>query len=277
MEISRSITKRRKELRLSQNQLAEKLNVPETKVAQWESGKTLPEAALLPKICEALNIVTDDLVKDTSKENIMTGGKTKINRSEIAKYKIFVTLGFSLIIAGLLLTFVTLDTFVFTGIVISIIGSIACMFIGTSFYISFYKEQLYTKIYKRVLVKSLTFYVLFYLGLLCAISFRISLDITSFIVLAVCLVTIGILMPIVFEKHGYNLSFKNKLIFYICTGILWVLILVFTGLFFNAASFNTTHYAYYNIVSYVIPLIIAFVFILLFNYFFYGFKTNIKD
>ncbi len=55
-----NLTERRKALGLTQEQLAQRLNVSSQAVSKWEKGR-FPDAALLPKIAEALNISLDAL------------------------------------------------------------------------------------------------------------------------------------------------------------------------------------------------------------------------
>lgn len=52
----------RKENGLTQEQLAEKLGVSQKSVSRWETGKTMPDYALLPGICEVLNINVAELL-----------------------------------------------------------------------------------------------------------------------------------------------------------------------------------------------------------------------
>lgn len=48
---------------ISQREAAEKLDVSPAAVAQWETGKTRPRAALLPKIAELYGCTVDELLK----------------------------------------------------------------------------------------------------------------------------------------------------------------------------------------------------------------------
>lgn len=52
----------RKERGFTQEQLAEKLGVSQRSVSRWETGKTMPDYALLPGICEVLNINVAELL-----------------------------------------------------------------------------------------------------------------------------------------------------------------------------------------------------------------------
>lgn len=56
------IAELRKEKRLTQRQLAEKLNISDKTVSKWECGKGLPEVALMLPLCEELCISVNELL-----------------------------------------------------------------------------------------------------------------------------------------------------------------------------------------------------------------------
>lgn len=56
------ISKRRKESRLTQNQLAQSLGVSFQAVSKWENGTAYPDIAILPKLAAILNTTTDALL-----------------------------------------------------------------------------------------------------------------------------------------------------------------------------------------------------------------------
>lgn len=56
------ISKKRKELGLTQNQLAQMLNISFQAVPKWENGTAYPDIAMLPKLASALNTTVDALV-----------------------------------------------------------------------------------------------------------------------------------------------------------------------------------------------------------------------
>ena len=49
---------------LTQQQIAEKLNLDRSSVAKYEKGESTPNLKNLPEICKALNISIDELLKD---------------------------------------------------------------------------------------------------------------------------------------------------------------------------------------------------------------------
>jgi transcriptional regulator with XRE-family HTH domain len=48
---------------LSQVQLAEKLNITQGAVSQWEMGLSNPKSEILPELAKALNCTIDELFK----------------------------------------------------------------------------------------------------------------------------------------------------------------------------------------------------------------------
>ncbi|MGO5357994.1 helix-turn-helix domain-containing protein [Anaerofustis sp. LCP19S3_F7] len=52
----------REEKNLTQEQLAEKLNVSNKSVSRWENGKTMPDLSLLVMICEEFDITISELL-----------------------------------------------------------------------------------------------------------------------------------------------------------------------------------------------------------------------
>ena len=62
MDLGRKIIEMRKNKKLSQEQLAEKLNVSRQTISNWENGKFYPDIDALVKISKCFNISLDDLL-----------------------------------------------------------------------------------------------------------------------------------------------------------------------------------------------------------------------
>ena len=62
MNIGNTIRSRRRALDLTQEELAEVLNLSVSAVSQWESGKTMPDLSMIPAICSVLQITADTLL-----------------------------------------------------------------------------------------------------------------------------------------------------------------------------------------------------------------------
>ena len=60
-KIGKFIATCRKEQGLTQAVLAEKLKITDRAVSKWETGRSLPDAAIMPELCDILNININDL------------------------------------------------------------------------------------------------------------------------------------------------------------------------------------------------------------------------
>ena len=62
VKIGKFIAKRRKEAQLTQMQLAERLGITDRAVSKWETGRALPDAAIMLELCAILSITVNDLL-----------------------------------------------------------------------------------------------------------------------------------------------------------------------------------------------------------------------
>ena len=62
IEIGKFIAKCRKEKKLTQTQLAEKLNITDRAVSKWETGKSMPDSSIMLELCEILGITVNELL-----------------------------------------------------------------------------------------------------------------------------------------------------------------------------------------------------------------------
>ena len=60
--LGNNIAKFRKSSDVTQEQLAEQLNVSVSAVSQWETGKTLPDISAIPVLCHVFNVTADELL-----------------------------------------------------------------------------------------------------------------------------------------------------------------------------------------------------------------------
>ncbi|WP_330682967.1 helix-turn-helix domain-containing protein [[Clostridium] aminophilum] len=66
--LGRFISARRKKMRLTQEELADKVNVSKSAVAKWETDGGLPDRDNLKRIAEVMNVSVDDLHRVIKKE-----------------------------------------------------------------------------------------------------------------------------------------------------------------------------------------------------------------
>lgn len=62
IKIGKFIAERRKDRGLTQVQLAEKMNVSDRAVSKWETGKSMPDSAIMLALCDVLGISVNDLL-----------------------------------------------------------------------------------------------------------------------------------------------------------------------------------------------------------------------
>ncbi|WP_221643162.1 helix-turn-helix domain-containing protein [Listeria booriae] len=98
--IAEVISKRRKELGLTQKQLADKIAVTDKAVSKWERGVGLPDTSLLPSIAEALDIDV---------QTLFTGGNQNVNRKNNAlrNYLIGLVIIFAVLLLGFIFSIIT--------------------------------------------------------------------------------------------------------------------------------------------------------------------------
>ena len=80
------ISKRRKELGLTQQELADKLFVSDKVISKWETGKSVPDTSILVELANVLEISLDELLK-SGKEGTEQSIKTAVADKVDVKYK----------------------------------------------------------------------------------------------------------------------------------------------------------------------------------------------
>ncbi len=62
VKIGKFIAERRKNAKLTQMQLAEKLSITDRAVSKWETGKAMPDSSIMLDLCDVLKISVNDLL-----------------------------------------------------------------------------------------------------------------------------------------------------------------------------------------------------------------------
>lgn len=85
VKVGKYIYDKRKELGLTQKELAEKIGVTDKSVSKWERGDGLPDVSRLSPLCETLNVTINELIagEDLSEEALTQ--KTEENIIELIK------------------------------------------------------------------------------------------------------------------------------------------------------------------------------------------------
>ena len=73
------ISKRRKSMRLTQEELAGKIGVSKSAIAKWETDGGLPDRDNLKKLAEAISLSVDELHKVIGSSGEETGAALQIN------------------------------------------------------------------------------------------------------------------------------------------------------------------------------------------------------
>lgn len=76
-KIGRLICSLRRENRLTQRQLADRLNISDKAVSKWERGLGCPDVSLLPELAALLGVQLDELLSGELSVNTFTGGNMK--------------------------------------------------------------------------------------------------------------------------------------------------------------------------------------------------------
>lgn len=154
-KISSFIKNKRKELGITQEELAERLFVTEKAISRWETGRGTPDISLLLPLSKELNIDVSELLN--GEENINTNNNIEqiIEYNEVTKVNKFNT-SFKLIIFFYILSILSvliyfrfeydpsIDLNYFARLLIMIIAS-SFIFIGNKIYSNYYVEKIEDK------------------------------------------------------------------------------------------------------------------------------------
>lgn len=86
MELGQRLKEHRKELGISQDELAERIFVSRQSISNWETGKTYPDIHTLLLLAETFNVSLDELIKgdvEEMKEEIHAQERTGFNRDSV--------------------------------------------------------------------------------------------------------------------------------------------------------------------------------------------------
>ena len=158
-KIGKFIAKRRKEKKMTQSDLAEKLGVTDKSIGNWENGRNMPDLSLFKPLCKELDITINDLMsgekinktdyQEKFEENIVN--TIEYSTKKISKYSNVI--GLLLVIFGLFISMSAIMIFPSE----SSWGSIYSVFGIVIFVIGISKLTRYIKYYKRLLLILLIF------------------------------------------------------------------------------------------------------------------------
>jgi|GEM_PF-4414647 len=136
------ISERRKIKRLTQQQLADKLDISNKAVSKWETGQSMPDISIMSALGEILGVTVDELLNgeksscekiDKKYENEAT---TYLVNKCIVKFKLFAVLSVIISIIGLIIPyFIWNETKDYSGILFGIWFQVCSGGIFTFYYI----------------------------------------------------------------------------------------------------------------------------------------------
>lgn len=178
MDFSKIIIQRRKDLKLTQRDLAEKLNVSDKTVSRWEVGTQLPDTSIIPELAKALEVTIEELYGEN---NVKLLNNNQIDWNLIGKYKAKIVI--SIVICSLLgLTILLLP--IWLSVVLFVIS--ICLFIYSFItFKNFYETKFYNLIYYQVELKYVSLFIL---------VFGLSIFINSMLMLSAVVATLTLLI-----------------------------------------------------------------------------------
>ena len=88
MKLGEKIKLKRTEMELTQEELAEKLNVSRSSVANWESGRNYPDLQLIVLLADLLSISLDELLREDCEVVKQITEDTKCRKKQSVKIRI---------------------------------------------------------------------------------------------------------------------------------------------------------------------------------------------
>lgn len=147
--IASNLLELRKEYKLTQSELAEKLNYSDKSISKWEKGETLPDIEILCKIAQIYGVSFDYLIHEGKKSE-----KRQYIKSDTLN-KIFISLlavSFVWILASIIFVYINLNANLGTNTWLAFIWSIPNSFLVLIILNKFLK-------YKGVLVYYFSFFI----------------------------------------------------------------------------------------------------------------------
>lgn len=158
-KIGKFIAKCRKDKKMTQSELAEKLGVTDKSIGNWENGRNMPDLSLFKPLCDELGITINDLMsgekinKDKYQEKFEENIVNTIDYSTKKVKKYNNVIGLILVIFGLFISMSAIMIFPSE----SSWGSIYSVFGTIIFIIGLAKLTRHIKYYKRLLLILITF------------------------------------------------------------------------------------------------------------------------
>ncbi len=143
MKFHEKLIKLRKSKALSQEELAEMLDVSRQAISRWELESTLPDVPNLLKISEIFGVSTDYLVHDDYESDedipIAKEKEKEVIVSENKRYKLHLIAGFASIVAALAFLIAAISELSIVYVILSLVN---CGIAAINFYIYFKNNKI---------------------------------------------------------------------------------------------------------------------------------------
>ena len=231
--MSSIIVERRKALRMTQRDLAEKLNVSDQTVSRWETGASYPDASIIPALADVLQVDIAVLFSRTPKEEVLSK-EDQTDYKTITTFKIFIGIAAALIVCSAIFAFCLNYMAGQSGprtalLIVSALFAIAgAILAGASlfWFRSFYKGKFYNERYRSVFYHSALLLSLSVLPLLYAIALRdlgVLGSTIGFWLTGIVAVTLALLFALIpwGQKREMAIEWNGKTIAFLVLGVLF--------------------------------------------------------
>lgn len=173
MKLHELMQKRRKELHVTQREIAEKLNISDKTISRWENGTSYPDFEMIPKLAKVLELSVSDLFEESTSVEL---SEEKIDYTNMSMFRI----GMIYARASLLLSLVVfpLSSLADSNLVFLIIVAISGLLCASSvfsfvvmnvYFSSQYKNKFYQDVYVDYQIGFQVKYI--YLAVICIEAF----------------------------------------------------------------------------------------------------------
>ena len=209
------IVRRRKELGLTQQELADKLFVSDKVISKWETGKSVPDTSILVELANVLGISLNELLKS---EKDVTEGSIKSAMADKVdiKYKNVLLITSLFIVIGTILFFVPgLISYYYHRILVVMLYMLGILFLVFSiFYFLISRNKLiidyprFKEVDKKYINRLLVIYGIatFAITLLIALNNRLDFFELSIVLIIAVLIEIGVyilIYKLINRKNNY--------------------------------------------------------------------------
>lgn len=259
MLFKENLSARRKELNLTQKELAKKLNVSDKTISKWENGGSYPDLPILIELSKVLEIELKELLEEQQQENSY---ENIINNEKINKFKLKSLISMGLVLFSFIIYFNMNSELFISLFVLSIIFSIIIFIYNNITFYLFYNDKHNTKEYDLLYFKFSQILLHMY-SLLCWTiiieNFRSifginGIQLKKLLIVVLLTLIMGIIsayiLPKIQKKSGIKICNDRK------TKIIKIILIIFVILTFLALAISfIIHYLVMEGYPYPIPLL----------------------